>query len=108
MPYSDAFLPPSLSYSLPPPPFSPRPSSFTQSNPGFAVQGGFVPVGYDLYGQAQPQFVNAGMEGLGPGAPPPHQLVPYMQAPHLSGGGAGGVGQTDDERYGEGGVNVLY
>lgn len=62
--------------------------SLCQSNPTFSMQGGFVPVGYDLYGQAQTPFIPGGMEGLQPGAPP-HQLVPYM-GPHLSGGGAGG------------------
>lgn len=44
---------------------------------------------YDLYGQAQTQFVGGGMDGLPSGAPPPHPLVSYMQAPHLSGGAAG-------------------
>lgn len=53
------------------------------------MQGGFVPVGYDLYGQAQTQFVGSGMDGMPPGANGPHQMVPYMQSPHLAGGGAG-------------------
>ncbi|CAN0466857.1 unnamed protein product, partial [Laminaria digitata] len=60
-----------------------------QSNPGFPVQAGFVPVGYDLYSQAPP-FAGAGMEGLPAGSPAtPHPLVPYMQASRLPAGSAG-------------------
>ena len=60
-------------------------SPLPQSNPGFAMQGGFVPVGYDLYGQAAP-FAGAGMEGLPAGSPAQsHPLVPYMQGPRMPG-----------------------
>ncbi|CAN0368389.1 unnamed protein product, partial [Hapterophycus canaliculatus] len=56
-----------------------------QSNPGFAMQGGFVPVGYDLYGQGAP-FAGAGMDGLSAGAQAAsHSLVPYMQGPRIPG-----------------------
>lgn len=69
---------------------SPRPRP-PQSNPGFPVQAGFVPVGYDLYSQAPP-FAGAGMEGLPAGAPAtPHTMVPYMQASRLPAGSAGNV-----------------
>ncbi len=50
------------------------------------MQGGFVQVGYDLYGQATPFATAAGMEALTAGSPAAsHPLVPYMQGPRMAG-----------------------
>lgn len=55
------------------------------------MQGGFVPVGYDLYGQAAPFAAAPGMEGLPAGSPAPsHPLVPYMQGPRIPGAAVAG------------------
>ncbi|CBN77777.1 Putative NIN-like transcription factor [Ectocarpus siliculosus] len=71
-----------------------------QSNPGFAMQGGFVPVGYDLYSQAAP-FAGAGMDGLSAGAPgAAHPLVPYMQGARIPGAtGAGDAMRASAAHY---------
>lgn len=55
------------------------------------MQGGFVPVGYDLYGQAAP-FAGGGMDGLPTGTPgASHSLVPFMQGQRIPGPGGAGM-----------------
>lgn len=49
-----------------------------------------MPVGYDLYGQTQPQLVGASIDGLSSAAHGPQQLIPYMPTAHLPAGGPGG------------------
>lgn len=69
------------------------------------MQGGFVPVGYDLYGQAAP-FAGAGMDGLSAGAPgAAHPLVPYLQGARIPGAAGAGKRQSGGcrKRDGRGG-----